>query len=74
MSSPTATPLPPPNSHPIDAPTDHRSILNVIGWCLAVTTALVVTARLGTKFTVARSFELDDALILVSLVRQLHQK
>jgi len=56
-----------PHAHPPDSETDHRGVLNIVSWFLAISSGLIVLARLGTRYVVARTFELDDGLIVASM-------
>ncbi|KAJ8068603.1 hypothetical protein OCU04_002311 [Sclerotinia nivalis] len=66
MAEKSTVSLPPSAS--LDTPTDHRSFLNVIGWLFAIISLLVVATRCGTRWAVSRSFGLDDAFIIASLL------
>ncbi|KAF7864402.1 hypothetical protein EAF04_006536 [Stromatinia cepivora] len=66
MADNSTVPLPP--SAPLDTPTDHRSFLNVISWLFAIISFLVVATRCGTRWAVSRTFGLDDAFIIASLL------
>lgn len=67
MTDNSTAPLLP--SAPFDTPTDHRSLLDVIAWLFTIISFMVVATRCGTRWAVSRIFALDDALIIISLVR-----
>ena len=51
---------------------DYRWQLNVVGWTLCSIATVVVVARSYCRFFVIQSFGMDDALMVLSMVRSLH--
>jgi hypothetical protein len=50
---------------------DVGPFVNVVTWILLITSALVVLTRLITKRALKRSLDVDDAFVLLALVRDL---
>jgi len=48
--------------------TDYRSRLNVVGWTLCSTAAVVVGANSYCRYFLLHSFGPDDALMILALV------
>jgi hypothetical protein len=48
---------------------DNRgSLVNILAWFLLIASSLTVFTRIATKWLVSRKFNLDDGMILLSLV------
>ncbi|KAF2804149.1 uncharacterized protein BDZ99DRAFT_452115 [Mytilinidion resinicola] len=61
------------HSHPLDSRDDHRSLINVFGWfCVVLITGIILT-RLFSRWVKSRSFGIDDAFILASMVLSILQ-
>ncbi|KAF2661112.1 hypothetical protein K491DRAFT_477010 [Lophiostoma macrostomum CBS 122681] len=67
-ADPQATGSRPPPSHPFVTADDHTSLLDVVGWFCVVVIALIVLARLGTKWAKSRTVGLDDGAIILSTI------
>jgi hypothetical protein len=47
---------------------NHGSLVNILAWFLLIASSLTVFTRIATKWLVSRKFNLDDGMILLSLV------
>ena len=58
-----------PLPHQTRSSADVGPFVNVVTWILLITSALVVLTRLITKRALKRSLDVDDAFVLLALVR-----
>ena len=56
---------------PVDSPSNHGSLINVIAWVGIVTCVLAILARMGTKWALQRKASLDDGAIGIAFVGML---
>ncbi|KAI1778519.1 hypothetical protein F4818DRAFT_438679 [Hypoxylon cercidicola] len=56
-----------------DSPGNHGAVINIVSWFLLICSSLLVLTRLGTKYGVSKSFNVDDGFIVVSLILSIGQ-
>ena len=54
-----------------DSALNHGPAINNIAWVLLVTSALFILTRVVVKWTVSKKFEIEEVLIIMSLVSTL---
>lgn len=53
---------------PLVTADDRGPLVNVLAWFLVIVSCLTVFTRIATKWLVSHKINLDDAMILISLV------